>query len=264
MSSSPDFVSYLCEQLEGLGAVRSRKMFGEYMVYLDDKPVLMVCDDTPYIKILPCLSGLLEGCSIAPPYEGAKDYYVLDPDDRETLRQAVRLAEEVTLLPKKKAPKTKRPPDVPADGPIPWHLAWPDDRKPEQSDIAAWVETPLFWELTNWLEETYGIVPKVEYSACSMEPGWNVKYKKGAKALCALYPRRGSFACMVTLGRAVMPQAELAIPMCCPETQKLFAAAPDFQGGKWLTFEVTSAEQVADIQMLIQLKVKPPKRGAGT
>ena len=31
MASSPDFVNYICEQLEGLGAVRSRKMFGEYM-----------------------------------------------------------------------------------------------------------------------------------------------------------------------------------------------------------------------------------------
>ena len=37
MASNPDFVNYICEQLEGLGAVRSRKMFGEYMVYLNDK-----------------------------------------------------------------------------------------------------------------------------------------------------------------------------------------------------------------------------------
>ena len=36
MASSPEFVNYICEQLEGLGAVRSRKMFGEYMVYLNE------------------------------------------------------------------------------------------------------------------------------------------------------------------------------------------------------------------------------------
>ena len=45
MASSPEFVSYICEQLDGLGAVRFRKMFGEYMVYLNDKPVVIVSND---------------------------------------------------------------------------------------------------------------------------------------------------------------------------------------------------------------------------
>ena len=38
MSSSPEFVRYLCEQLEGTGEVRFRKMFGEYWIYLNDRP----------------------------------------------------------------------------------------------------------------------------------------------------------------------------------------------------------------------------------
>lgn len=105
MASSPEFVAYICEQLEGLGAIRSRKMFGEYMVYLNDKPVIMVCDDTVFTKILPCLEALLGERPLAPPYEGAKAHYVLDPDDRETLRRAAALAEEVTPLPKKKTPR---------------------------------------------------------------------------------------------------------------------------------------------------------------
>ena len=102
MASSPDIVEYVCEQLEGIGAIRSRKMFGEYMVYINDKPVMMVCDDTVFIKMLPCLEELLRDHETAPPYEGAKPHYVLDPDDRETLRSAAVLAEEVTPLPKKR------------------------------------------------------------------------------------------------------------------------------------------------------------------
>ena len=105
MSSSLDFVNYVCEQLEGVGAIRSRKMFGEYMLYVHDKPVVMVCDDTVFVKMLPCLADLLADRPTAPPYEGAKDHYVLDPDDRETLRRAAELAEEVTPLPKKKPPR---------------------------------------------------------------------------------------------------------------------------------------------------------------
>ena len=105
MASSLDFVNYVCEQLEGVGTIRSRKMFGEYMVYVNDKPVVMVCDDTVFMKILPCLSELLKDRPTAPPYEGARDHYVLDPDDRDTLRRAAELAEAVTPLPKKKTPR---------------------------------------------------------------------------------------------------------------------------------------------------------------
>ena len=103
MASNPELVVYLCEQLEGIGTIRSRKMFGEYMVYINDKPVVMVCDDTAFIKMLPCLEKLLKGCETAPPYEGAKPHYILDPDDRETLCQAVSLAGTVTPVPKKRA-----------------------------------------------------------------------------------------------------------------------------------------------------------------
>jgi len=118
MASSSDFVNYICEQLEGAGAVRFRKMFGEYMVYLNDKPILLVCDDTPFIKMLPCLTALLGDRPTAPPYEGAKDHYVLDPDDGETLRQAAALAEEVTPLPKKKVHRAKKTPEPRGNGPV--------------------------------------------------------------------------------------------------------------------------------------------------
>ena len=52
--------------------------------------------------MLPILEPLLEDHPTQPPYQGAKPHYVLDPDDREKLREAVRLAETVTPLPKKK------------------------------------------------------------------------------------------------------------------------------------------------------------------
>lgn len=102
MATTPGTIEYLCDQLTGLGEIRAKKMFGEYLIYCNDKPVLIVCDDTPMVKILPILEPLLGGRPTRPPYEGAKPHYVLDPDDRETLREAVRLAEEVTPLPKKK------------------------------------------------------------------------------------------------------------------------------------------------------------------
>ena len=43
MSTRPEFVQYLLDQLEGLGELRARKMFGDYLIYLNDRPALLVC-----------------------------------------------------------------------------------------------------------------------------------------------------------------------------------------------------------------------------
>ena len=257
MASSTDFVNYICEQLEGLGAVRSRKMFGEYMVYLNDKPVVIICDDRPMVKMLPCLAELLEGRPTEPPYEGAKDHYLLDPDDRETLREAVRLAEEVTPLPKKKAPKKKEP--AKAEGPVPWDVVWPQHTKPALSDIGAWVNNPLLEELADWMKETYELEPSVEFSRCSMDRGWNVKYKKGSRALCALYVRSGWFTAMVTLRAKEVAGLETLLPTFSAPFRKLYEETPPFNGGKWLVVDVKEPEQLEEVQRLILMKAKPVK-----
>lgn len=260
MASSPDFVNYICEQLEGLGAVRSRKMFGESMVYLNDKPVLIICNDQPMVKMLPCLEALLGDRPTQPPYEGAKDHYLLDPDDRDTLRQAVRLAEEVTPLPKKRSPKKKEP--APGEGPVPWDVAWPQQMKPALSDIGAWINNPVFEEFLRWMEETYLVEPSVEFSRCSMDRGWNVKYKKGSRALCALYVRSGWFTAMVTLGAREAAGLGALLPTFSAPFRKLYEKTPPFNGGKWLVMDVKKPEQLEEVQRLIQMKAKPPRNAS--
>ena len=98
MSTRPEFVQYLLDQLEGLGELRARKMFGDYLIYLNDRPALLVCDGTPFAKPLPCVAELLEDRPTAPPYEGAKAHYVLDPEDRNTLRRAAELGYNALFL----------------------------------------------------------------------------------------------------------------------------------------------------------------------
>lgn len=256
MASSPDFVNYICEQLEGLGAVRSRKMFGEYMVYLNDKPVVIICDDRPMVKMLPCLEELLRDRPTEPPYEGAKDHYLLDPDDRDTLREAARLAEEVTPLPKKKAPKKKT---APAEGPVPWDIAWPQQMKPSLADIGEWVKNPLFEDLTAWIEAAYHVEPSIEFSRCSMDRGWNVKYKKGSKSLCVLYVRSGWFTAMVTLGAKQVMELEPLLSTFSVAFRRMYEGTPLFNGGKWLVVDVKDDKQFIEVQRLMLLKAEPVK-----
>lgn len=63
MASTPDYVEYIAERLASTGSVRYKKMFGEYMVYVNDKPLVLVCDNTAFMsgakkkKWTPILSG---------------------------------------------------------------------------------------------------------------------------------------------------------------------------------------------------------------
>lgn len=100
MATSEDYIEFVCGQLAGTGSVRRRKMFGEYMVYVNDKPLLLVCDNTVFVKMLPELAETLSDAKTALPYEGGKLHYVLDIEDRELARTVVGLLEPVTPLPK--------------------------------------------------------------------------------------------------------------------------------------------------------------------
>ena len=89
MVTSAELIKYICDRVCAYGAVRSRKMFGDYMIYIDGRPVLLVCDGTVFVKQLPELSGLMDGAMRGIPYDGAKEHYAVDPDDTELLDRLI-------------------------------------------------------------------------------------------------------------------------------------------------------------------------------
>ena len=105
MATTLEYIEYVAAQAEGCGVVRYRKMFGEYMVYVNDKPILLVCDNSVYVKILSCLDGLMAEAERGFPYDGAKEHYILDIDDRELTQAAIAALEAVTPIPKPKKKK---------------------------------------------------------------------------------------------------------------------------------------------------------------
>ena len=100
MATTKDYIEYVCERLHGAGGLRYRKMFGEYMVYVNDKPVLLVCDNTVFVKIVPELAALMADAERGLPYEGAKESYILDVEDHDLTERVLLAAEAATPLPK--------------------------------------------------------------------------------------------------------------------------------------------------------------------
>ena len=100
MATSPEYLAFVLEQLPPLWDIRSRKMFGEYMIYLNNKPILTLCDNTVFAKKLPALSEILASAPCGCPYEGAKEHYILDVEDHDLTERVLTLAEAATPLPK--------------------------------------------------------------------------------------------------------------------------------------------------------------------
>lgn len=100
MATTVDYIEFVCEQIRGVGEVRYKKMFGDYMVYLNDKPVLLVCDNTVFVKQLDCIADKMLNAEKGFPYEGAKEHYILDIDNADFNKEIVLELEKVTPLPK--------------------------------------------------------------------------------------------------------------------------------------------------------------------
>lgn len=107
MATDIEFIEYVCEQIKETGRIRYRKMFGEYMVYINDKPIFLVCDNTVYIKKHECLAEVLKDAELGCPYSGAKEHYVLDIDNQEICGKVVRLVEPILTVPKVKTSKER-------------------------------------------------------------------------------------------------------------------------------------------------------------
>ncbi len=105
MATTLDFIRYVVEQLSFFDRVRYQKMFGEYMVYVNEKPALLVCDNTVFVKKIPEVAEALKNADTGCPYTGAKEHYVLDIDDAELVRQVVQTLARV--LPAKEAKKKR-------------------------------------------------------------------------------------------------------------------------------------------------------------
>ncbi len=111
MATSLDFIEYVCQQISGVGEIRYKKMFGEYMVYIEDKPILLACDNMVYVKQHDCISHKMEGADKGCPYQGAKEHYILDIDQAEFSKEIIELLLPVTPVPKPRKKSAPKPSD---------------------------------------------------------------------------------------------------------------------------------------------------------
>lgn len=104
MASTKEYLSFVIEQLSGLGEISSRAMMGEYILYYRGRVFGGVYDDRLLVKPVPAAMKLMPDAEMELPYEGAKEMILVDDvDNREFLCELVENMWEE--LPEKKKKK---------------------------------------------------------------------------------------------------------------------------------------------------------------
>lgn len=137
-----------------------------------------------------------------------------------------------------------------------WNTLFGPDSQPTFGDIGKFINNELWHEINTALQTSYKVSPKIEYSKCSAQPGWNVKYKKGGKSLCTLYPMGGYFIALVTIGNKETNEVELTLSSYTDYVQQLYERTPFSCGGRWLMINVTDKAVLDDVINLINIRAK--------
>jgi TfoX/Sxy family transcriptional regulator of competence genes len=105
------FVEFVVGQLDDVRNIRSRKMFGEYALYCDEKVVALICDDQVFVKPTDAGRAHIGEVVEAPAYPGATPSLLIDRlDDSEWFGQLIRVTADALPVPKPKKPRSTAKP----------------------------------------------------------------------------------------------------------------------------------------------------------
>ena len=126
---------------------------------------------------------------------------------------------------------------------------------PTLDELSNYINNPLFMQFCSQIKEKYHCSEKIEFSSCSWEYGWNVKFKKSGKNLCTIYPREGYFTVLVVIGNKEKEAVEEMLKECTPELRDIYNQTKAGNGQKWLMIDLEDkGKMVTDVLRLIDIR----------
>ena len=109
MANDLAFIEFVVDQIEPSCDVRFRHMFGGCTLYSHDKVVALICDDQLFVKPTEAGRSFIGDVVEAPPYEGAKDSFLIGDkiEDGEWLTQLIALTAAELPAPKPRRKKKR-------------------------------------------------------------------------------------------------------------------------------------------------------------
>lgn len=126
---------------------------------------------------------------------------------------------------------------------------------PTLEEIGEYVRNPLFLQFCGQIKERYQCRETIAYSACSMEKGWNVKFRKAGKALCTIYPRECCFTVMIVVAAKQKPSVEAVLPDCTAQLRTIYHQTREVNGQRWLMIDLEDEDGLyRDVLRLIEIR----------
>jgi TfoX/Sxy family transcriptional regulator of competence genes len=109
MASDKDFVDFVTGQINNVGEITAKKMFGEYGLYADGKLFGLICDNKLFIKPTQAGREFIGAVIESPPYEGAKPSFLIEEkiEDSDWLSELISISLKELPAPKPKPVKKK-------------------------------------------------------------------------------------------------------------------------------------------------------------
>lgn len=137
-----------------------------------------------------------------------------------------------------------------------WNDLFGPENEPSLPDFERFVSNPLWSDIHAHIRDTYKLKPKTEYSKCSAQPGWNIKYKKGGKPLCTLYPMEGYFIALVVVNAKMSNAADMLMPSLGEYIRDLYKKTTFICGGRWLMIDIRDRAVYKDAQKLLSVRAQ--------
>lgn len=123
-------------------------------------------------------------------------------------------------------------------------------------DDALGTSTLMVWkELRTYLDYAYAIEPSFLFGG--KKYGWCYKYRKSSRTLCTLFPEKGSFTVLVTLGKKDLEKLEPDYGRLKKKLRDQIESTHQYHDGKWLWIRMPETCGIQDIKVLLNVKRKP-------
>lgn len=128
---------------------------------------------------------------------------------------------------------------------------------PDIGEISEYIRNSLFNDFCAEIVKEYNAKYKVEFSKCSWESGWNIKFKKSGKTLCTVYPRENYFTVLVVVGVKEKEAVEELLFNLSPVIQRIYNETKEGMEQRWLMIDLEDKDEIfSDVLKLIDVRAK--------
>lgn len=126
---------------------------------------------------------------------------------------------------------------------------------PDLDEIGIYIKNPVFQKFCTEIKTKYSCKEKIEFSSCTMERGWNVKFKKSGRTLCTIYPRELFFTVMVVIGQKEKETVTSILPDCSERLQEIYHQTKEGNGQRWLMIDLEDQDSLYDdVLKLVEIR----------